>query len=88
MLLLVDDIKFETEELFFGYVNAMFPDDEITDEDSLFKALTEGSPEIEFILSDYDKIEDEFKDFATRILHKLVDVKATNKNFKLTMIET
>ena len=88
MLILVDDIKFETEEIFFNYVDTMFPDDKISDLDSLYKVLTDGEPDIEFIVSDFNEVKEDMKEFANSILHKLVDVKTANKNFKLTMIET
>lgn len=88
MLILVDDIKFESEEIFFGYIDTMFPDDTISGIESLYNVLTAGEPDIEFIISDFNQIKEENKDFAAKILHKLVDVKTVNKNFKLTMIET
>ena len=88
MLILVDDIKFESEEVFVGQIDTMFPDDTISGLDSLYNVLTAGEPDIEFILSDYNQVKEESKEFAAAVLHKLVDVKTVNKNFKLTMIET
>lgn len=86
MIVLVDDIKLNDKDVFFNYINTIFHGVEITDEESLFNALTKGSPEIEFLVSDYDDVTDEGKYFASRILRLLSDVNAANSNFKLTMM--
>ncbi len=86
MIVLVDDIKLNDRDVFFNYINTMFPDDEIVDEESLFNFLTKGNPQIEFLISDYDDVSDDGKFFASRILRLLNDVLAANNNFKLTMM--
>ena len=88
MLILVDDVKFDSEDMFFNYIDTMFPDDSITDEASLVKVFTEGEPEIEFILSDYKEIKEESKAFAENILTLLKGINESNKNYKLTLINT
>ena len=68
MLILVDDIKFESEEIFYSYIDTMFPDDTVSGIESLYNVLTAGEPDIEFIISDFNQIKEENKNTDDRMM--------------------
>lgn len=84
MTLLLDDAIFKNEETFFYYINNNFGDRDIFDTDSLFNVLTDDDPEIEIILSDFDDLKGQPKEFASGILKVLYDAKNANPNVTIT----
>ena len=85
MTILLDDIKFNNENEFFYFINETFKDKEVLDLDTLYSVLTDNSPEIEIILSDYDDVVEDSKPFASKVYKLLQEVKRNNPNFTLTM---
>ena len=84
MLVLIDDIKMREEEVFINYINTTFPDCEINDLDELYEYLLQTDEDIEFLVSDYDEIDD--KTFAAKALKILTFSRDARENIKLTMM--
>ena len=84
MLVLIDDIKMREEEVFMNYINTTFPDCEINDLDELYEYLLQTDEDIEFLVSDYDEIDD--KTFAAKALKILTFSRDARENIKLTMM--
>ena len=84
MLVLIDDIKMREEEVFISYINTTFADCEIKNLDELYEYLLKTEEEIEFLVSDYDEIED--KTFAAKALKILTFSRDARENIKLTMM--
>ena len=84
MLVLIDDIKMRDEDVFISYINQTFGDKEIGDLDTLYDHLLQTEDEIEFLVSDYDDIED--KTFASKALKALTFAADARSNIKITMM--
>ena len=84
MLVLIDDIKMREEGVMIGYLNTTFADCEINDLDELYEYLLKTDKEIEFLVSDYDEIED--KTFAAKALKVLTFARDARENIKLSMM--
>ncbi len=84
MIVLIDDIKMREEVEFFSYINTTFADEEITDIEMLYEYLLKTDKQIEFLVSDYDEIED--KTFASKVLKVLTLARDARANIKLTMM--
>lgn len=83
MTLLLDDAIFQNEDNFFYYINNNFGDRDVFDTDALFNVLSDDDPDIEVILSDFDDLKGEAKEFASEILKVLYDAKNANPNLKI-----
>ena len=84
MLVLIDDIKMREEDVFIGYINTTFSDCEIESLDELYDYLLKTDKDIEFLVSDYEDIED--KTFASKALKVLTFSRDARENIKLTMM--
>ncbi|WP_028509583.1 barstar family protein [Ruminococcus sp. NK3A76] len=83
MTLLLDDAIFQNKDNFFYYINNNFGDRDVFDTDALFNVLSDDDPDIEVILSDFDDLKGEAKEFASEILKVLYDAKNANPNLKI-----
>ena len=83
MTLLLDDAIFQNKDNFFYYINNNFGDRGVFDTDALFNVLSDDDPDIEVILSDFDDLKGEAKEFASEILKVLYDAKNANPNLKI-----
>ena len=79
----MDDAIFQNEDNFFYYINNNFGDRDVFDTDALFNVLSDDDPDIEVILSDFDDLKGEAKEFASEILKVLYDAKNANPNLKI-----
>lgn len=84
MLVLLDDIKIRNKNIFLGYIANEFDDLRLTELDDLNTYLRQTDKEIEFIVSDFDTVEDNA--FANEVLELLQDVSKTKKNITVTMM--
>ena len=84
MLVLLDDIKIRTEKDLIPYINTMFKGKEIASFDDLTDLLLTTDEDIEFLVSDYDSIED--KAFASKLMKMLIDVSAARNNIRLSQM--
>lgn len=84
MVLLIDDIKLKSQEIFLDYMDNFFPDVEMTNLDQLYEALCAVEDDVEVIISDYDEIPEESKKFARQALEVMNDVRSSKKNYKIT----
>ncbi|MBR1392955.1 MAG: hypothetical protein IJ561_03870 [Ruminococcus sp.] len=84
MLVLIDDIKLRTERDFVPYVDTLFHNESINSLGDLTQLLLTTDEEIEFLVSDYDTIED--KEFASKVMKMLIDVSSARSNIKLTQM--
>ena len=83
MTLLLDDAIFQNKDNFFYYINNNFGDRDVFDTDALFNVLSDDDPDIEVILSDFDDLKGEAKEFASEIIKVLYDAKNANPNLKI-----
>lgn len=84
MLILLDDIKMNSGKEFFPYINTSFKDKEILTLDALYDYLTETKNEIEFLVTDFDDVTEQGRDFANEVMKLLLDVKNQNDKIKVT----
>ncbi|MBR6045263.1 MAG: hypothetical protein IKP47_06470 [Ruminococcus sp.] len=84
MLVLLDDIKIRDRDTFMSYISNTFKGNEITTFDDLRAVLRSMTEEVEFIISDYDTIED--KSFAEIVVAELNGMSAVRENIKVTMM--
>lgn len=84
MLVLLDDMKVRNKIEFLRYIRNEFDDLRSTEIDDLKDYLLQTNKEVEFIVSDFDTIED--NDFADKVLEILQDAARSNKNISITMM--
>lgn len=84
MLVLLDDIKMNSGKDFFPYINTTFKDKEILDLDTLYDYLTEADFDIEFLVTDFDDVTAEGRDFANKVMKLLLDVRNQNDKIKVS----
>lgn len=84
MLVLLDDMKVRNKIEFLRYIRNEFDDLRSTEIDDLKDYLLQTNKEVEFIVSDFDTIED--NDFADKVLEILQDAARSNKNISVTMM--
>ena len=84
MLVLLDDIKIRDEGTFLAYIDTNFKREKIESLDAFREYILKTDEEVEFIVSDYDKIEN--KDFAAKLLAVLMDVSYIRGNIKLSQM--
>ncbi len=84
MLILLDDIKLNEKDTFFGYINQSFKDKEILDLDTLYDYLSEVKQEIEFLVTDIQDVTEAGKSFAGKVMETLLDVRNQNSLIKVT----
>ena len=84
MIVLLDDIKIKEESTFLSYVNHEFNDEQIDSFEGFRDYLLRTDREIEFMITDYDEIED--KTFAAKVMAVLMDMSYYRKNIKLTQM--
>lgn len=84
MLVLLDDLKVRNKIEFLRYIRNEFDDLRSTEIDDLKDYLLQTNKEVEFIVSDFDTIED--NDFADKVLEILQDAARSNKNISVTMM--
>ena len=82
MLVLIDDIKLRSEREFFSYISKEFNDAYIDGFGGLEEYLMNTGKEIEFILSDFDELEDSA--IADRLVALLERVCSKNKKIAVT----
>lgn len=85
MLILLDDIKFNDCDVFFGYINQTFKDKEIFSLEALYEYLTATENEIEFIINDFNDILPEGKEFANKVIKLIADAKKQSDNIAVTI---
>jgi len=86
MLVLLDDIKMNSEKDFFPHLNTTINDKEISDINSLYDYLTETDEKIEFLVTDFDDVTKEGRAFANEVMKVLLDARNQNKNIKVTLM--
>lgn len=86
MIILIDDIKIRNEQVFIPYIDINIKGGKIDSLDSLADYLGKTDEEIEFLVSDFNDVPEEEKDFASRVLDVLLEAKKDNPNIKLTMM--
>jgi hypothetical protein len=84
MLVLLDDMKVRNKIEFLRYIRNEFDDLRSTEIDDVKDYLLQTNKEIEFIVSDFDTMED--NDFADKVLEILQDAARSNKNISITMM--
>lgn len=84
MLILLDDIKIRDEGTFLAYLGNEFKSFSPANLEEVREYLLKTDEDIEFLVSDYEEIED--KSFASKLMAILMDVSYIRKNIKLTQM--
>lgn len=86
MLVMVDDVQFESKERFFKYISKALgcEEDEINSSAELFDVLCEFKSELEVMFYDKDEIPEEMKNFSEEIFAAFMNAKAANESLTVT----
>ena len=84
MLILLDDIKIRDEGTLLAYLDNEFKSFSPESLEDVREYLLKTDEEIEFLVSDYEEIED--KSFAAKLMAVLMDVSYIRKNIRLSQM--
>ena len=90
MLVMIDDVQFESKEKFFKYISRALgcEDGEINSAGRLFDVLCEFEDDIEVTFYDKDDILPEMKNFSEEIFAAFLDAKNTNDKLTVSFEKT
>ena len=86
MIVLLDDIKIRNDKVFFPYISMSLGAGKIGSLEDLGAALSAAEDEIEFLVSDYNDVPVEEKDYASKVMDVLLSAKDNNPKIKITMM--
>lgn len=90
MLVMIDDVQFESKEKFFSYISKALgcEKNEINSAGKLFDVLCEFEDDIEVTFYDKDEIPEEMKNFSEEIFAAFLDAKNTNDKLTVSFEKT
>lgn len=90
MLVMIDDVQFESTERFFCYISKALgcEEEEIKTVSKLFDVLCDFEDEIEVTFYDTDEIKDEMKPFAEEVLAAFMNAQNTNEKLSVLFEKT
>ena len=90
MLVMIDDVQFESKERFFDYISKALgcEDGEIKTVSKLFDVLCDFEDDIEVTFYDTDDIADEMKPFAEEVRAAFMNAKNTNDGLSVCFEKT
>ena len=90
MLIMIDDVQFESRERFFDYISKALGcgEGEINSVSKIFDVLCDFEDEAEVTFYDTDEISDEMKSFAEEVLAAFMNAKNTNEKLSVKFEKT
>lgn len=91
MLVMIDDVQFESKEKFFGYISKALGCDEPDKIDSvaeLFDVLCDFEDDIDVTFYDSEEIKPEMKEFAQEVFAAFLNAKSTNDKLSVQFEKT
>lgn len=90
MLVMIDDVQFESSEKFFRYISKALgcEENEINSAGKLFDVLCKVQEETEVVFYDKDEIPQEMRNFADSIFAACLDAKSSNDKLTVSFDNT
>lgn len=91
MLVMIDDVQFESRERFFGYISKALgcgDEEKIDSVSELFDVLCDFEDDINVTFYDTEEITAEMKEFAQEVFAAFLNAKSTNDNLTVQFEKT